>query len=166
MIGEERWKGYPLWRRSNGKGRGTDARVSDWTIRAEMATFRSIMLFAAGKKYTQENLKGFNMRVLKLGKPRGDAFTLEEYRILYTHARKWVKQGKDKKVRWYREMFQKFMLCMANMGLRPPEARNLRSARHRHAEKWRRWAALSPGQRTGQEQEPHSRRARHCRWLP
>ena len=126
LIGEERWKGYPLWRRSNGKGRGTDARVSDWTIRAEMGTFRSIMLFAAGKKYTQENPKGFNMRVLKLGKPRGDAFTLEEYRILYTHARKWVKQGKDKKVRWYREMFQKFMLCMANMGLRPPEARNLR----------------------------------------
>src|SRR5690242_7854535 len=90
-IGEARWIGYPLWRRSNGQGRGADKRVSDWTIRGEMATWRSIMLFAAGKEYIRfENTRVFNMRKLKLGKPRGEAFTLDEYRALYTHARKWV----------------------------------------------------------------------------
>jgi integrase len=132
-IGEIRWKDYPLTRRSTGKGRGTNERVSDWTIRAEMATLRSIMLFAAGKKYIPlENTRSFTMRSLKLGKPRGEAFTLEEYRALYTHARTWVIKGKNKKketnkqARWYRRMFQKFMLFMTNTGLRPPEARNLR----------------------------------------
>ena len=125
-VGETRWKGYPLWRRGNGEGRGTDKRVSDWTIRGEMATFRSVMLFASAKKYTPESTKVFSLRTLKLGKPRGEAFTLEEYRVLYTHARKWVKAAEDKQTKWYREMFQKFMLCMTNMGLRPPEARNLR----------------------------------------
>jgi integrase len=126
LIGAEKWKAYPLWRRSSGKGRGADKRVSDWTIRAEMAVFRSVMLFAARKKYTSENAAIFNMRNLKLGKPRGEAFTPEEYRALYTHARAWVKKAENKKARWYRQMFQKFMLFMTNTGLRPPEARNLR----------------------------------------
>lgn len=126
-IGESRWKDYPLTRRSTGKGRGADQRVSDWTIRAEMATFRSIMLFAASKQYIKlENTRVFQMRKLKLGKPRGEAFTLEEYRTLYTHARHWTGKGTNEQARWYRKMFQKFMLFMANTGLRPPEARNLR----------------------------------------
>jgi len=126
LIGAEKWRAYPLWRRSNGKGRGSDKRVSDWTIRAELAVFRSVMLFASRKKYTSGNAADFNMRHLKLGKPRGEAFTPEEYRTLYTYARKWVKKAENKKAQWYRQMFQKFMLCMTNMGLRPPEARNLR----------------------------------------
>jgi len=135
-IGEERWKAYPLWRRSGGTGRGKDQRISDWTIRSEMATFRAILLFAAGKKYTTADTKAFSMRPLKLGKPRREYFTLDEYRTLYTHARSWITcSGKggpaektitNKQALWYRRMFQKFMLFMTNTGLRPPEARNLR----------------------------------------
>jgi integrase len=127
-IGEARWKGYPLWRRSSGVGRGSDKRVSDWTIRAEMATFRSIMLFAVGKTYIQaQSTRVFSLRPLKLGKPRGEAFTPEEYKILYTHARdKWIPKAENKQARWYREVFYNFMLIMANTGLRPPEARNFR----------------------------------------
>jgi integrase len=127
LIGEDKWKSYPLWRRGNGQGRGIDKRVSDWTIRAEMATLRSIMLFAAGKKYIADgNTKNFNMRPLKLGKPRGEAFTPEEYRKIYTYARgKWIEKAENKQARWYREIFYNFMLVMTNTGLRPPEARNL-----------------------------------------
>lgn len=127
-IGETRWKDYPLTRRSSGKGRGMDERVSDWTIRAEMATFRSIMLFAASKKYIPpENSRVFSMRPLKLGKPRGEAFTPEEYKLLYTYSRdKWKNKAKSKQGRWYREIFHNFMLIMCNTGLRPPEARNFR----------------------------------------
>jgi integrase len=124
LIGESRWKSYPLWRRSNGKGRKSD-KVSDWTLRSEMATFRSIMLFAKDRKYIPDVPK-LSIKLLKLSKPRGEAFTPEEYRQLYTHARKWVEKAQNRKARWYREMFQNFMLCMTNTGLRPPEARNLR----------------------------------------
>jgi len=127
LIGEDKWKSYPLWRRSSGQGRGVDKRVSDWTIRAEMATLRSIMLFAAAKKYVADGVtKSFNTRSLKLGKPRGEGFTPEEYRTIYTHARgPWIKTAKNKKARWYREMFHNFMLVMTNTGFRPPEASNL-----------------------------------------
>jgi len=127
LIGEDRWKGYPLWRRSNGEGRSLDKRVSDWTIRAEMATFRSIMLFAATKKYIPDgNTKGFNSRPLKLSKPRGEAFTPEEYRKLHTYARsQWIAKAENIQARWYRETFYNFMLIMTNTGLRPIEAKNL-----------------------------------------
>jgi integrase len=123
-IGPDKWKGYPLWRRGNGKGRHGD-KVSDWTIRAEMATFKSVMMFAAGKKYIPENSRTFSAR-LKLGKPRGEAFTPKEYRELHTFARKWIKDGRNQMNRWYREVFYNFMLVMTNTGMRPPEAGNFR----------------------------------------
>ena len=129
LVGEEKWTGYPLWRRSNGQGlRSADKRVSDWTIRGEMNTFRSVMLFAVKKKYvTADRVQGFSLRPLKLGKPRGEAFTPEEYKQLYTFSRyKWCPAAKDKRFRWYRDVFHNFMLCMTNTGLRPPEASNLR----------------------------------------
>jgi integrase len=128
LIGEDRWKGFPLWRRGNGQGRGVDKRVSDWTIRAEMATFRSVMLFAASKKYIPDgSTKAFSLRRMKLGKPRGEAFMPEEYRKLHTYAStKWIAKAENKQARWYREVFYNFMLSMTNTGLRPPEARNLR----------------------------------------
>ena len=127
QVGEAKWKGYPLWRRANGKGRGADERVSDWTIRAEMSTFRSVMLSAAVKKDIPEaNTKVFTLRPLKLGKPRGEAFTPEEYRKLHTYARgKWIEKAENTQARWYRETFYNFMLIMTNTGLRPIEARNL-----------------------------------------
>lgn len=123
MLGEDKWKGYPVWRQKNSKGRYGD-RVSDWTIRSEMATFRAIMIFAAGKEYIREN------RVpkarLNLSKPRREEFTPQEYRDLHTFARKWVKQGRNLSNKWYREMTYNFMLVMANTGMRTQEARNLR----------------------------------------
>ena len=127
LVGEASWKGYPLWRKSTGKGRGIDKRVSDWTIRAEMTALRAIMLFAADKKYIPDgNTRKFNLRPLKLRKPRGEAFTPEEYRKLYTYARdKWIDKAENKQARWYRETFYNFMLIMTNTGLRPTEARNL-----------------------------------------
>jgi len=127
LVGEARWKDYPLWRKSTGQGRGIDKKVSDWTIRAEMTALRAIMLFATDKKYVPEgNTRKFSLRKLKLRKPRGEAFTPEEYRKLYTHARgKWIDKAENKQARWYRETFYNFMLVMTNTGLRPIEAKNL-----------------------------------------
>ncbi|MBU1347471.1 MAG: site-specific integrase [Alphaproteobacteria bacterium] len=62
-----------------------------------------------------------------LEKQRRDAFSLEEYRRLHTHARtKWVDAAKTKTARWYRAMVYQFVLIMCNTGMRPSEARNLR----------------------------------------
>jgi integrase len=53
LIGQDRWLGYPLWRQQNGKGR--NGRVSDATIRYEMSIFRSIMAYAASKKFISDS---------------------------------------------------------------------------------------------------------------
>lgn len=122
LVGENHWKGYPMWRQSNSKGRLAE-RVSDWTVRSEMATLRSVMRFAKSKKYITD-LDPFQAR-LKLGKPRREAFTLEEYRHLHTFGRGWIKKANGKKSLWYRTMAYNFILVMTNTGKRPPEAGNL-----------------------------------------
>src|ERR1700686_4128981 len=53
LIGQDRWVSYPLWRQKNGKGR--NGRVSDASIRTELSIFRSIMAYAASKKYIGES---------------------------------------------------------------------------------------------------------------
>src|ERR1700749_3794923 len=123
LIGEDRWKSYPAHRQQTGKGRSGGA-VSDGTIRDEMATFRSIMGFAASKRYIRESqvFKG----KLPLSKVRREEFTPQEYRSLHTFARSWIKEARSDYNTWYRTMAYNFMLVMTNTGMRPSEARNLR----------------------------------------
>jgi integrase len=123
LIGQDRWKGYPVWRQKTGKGR-SGGKVSDGTIRDEMTTFRSIMAYAASKKYILESqvFKG----KLPLAKVRREEFTPEEYRKLHTFARSWIKKTARDLNSWYRNMSYNFMLIMTNTGMRPSEARNLR----------------------------------------
>ena len=123
LIGEDRWKSYPIWRQKNGKGR-SGGKVSDGTIRDEMATFRSIMGYAASKKYITP-LQVFKGK-LPLSKVRREEFTPEEYRKLHTFARKWVKEARNVLNTWYRTIAYNFVLVMTNTGMRPSEARNLR----------------------------------------
>lgn len=124
LIGEDRWKGYPSWRKKDQVGR-CGAAVSDGTIRSEMATFRSIMAYAATKKYIPEN-HVFKGR-LPLSKVRREEFTPEEYRKLHTFARGWIKNARDNELNiWYRNIVYNFILIMTNTGMRPSEARNLR----------------------------------------
>jgi integrase len=122
LIGQDRWLSYPLWRQKNGKGR--NGRVSDASIRTEMAIFRSIMAYAAGKKYINESqvFKG----KLPLAKVRREEFTPEEYRALHTFARGWIKKARTPLSTWYRTVAYNFVLVMCNTGMRPPEAKNLR----------------------------------------
>jgi integrase len=122
LVGQDRWDGYPLWRQKNGKGR--NGRVSEATIRYEMTIFRSIMAFAARKKYIPDShiFKG----KLPLAKVRREEFTPEEYRKLHTFARGWIKKGPSSLALWYRTVAYNFLLIMCNTGMRPPEAKNLR----------------------------------------
>jgi len=122
LIGQDRWQRYPLMRQTTGKG--ANGRVSDATIRTEMSIFRSIMAYAASKKYIPENhlFKG----KLPLAKVRREEFTPEEYRQLHTFARGWVKKARKPVNLWYRTITYNFILIMCNTGMRPPEAKNLR----------------------------------------
>jgi integrase len=124
LIAEESWKKYPAHRQSTGKGR-SGGRVSEGTIRDEMATFRSVMAWAATKRYIRESqvFKG----KLPLSKQRREEFTPQEYRDLHTFARNtWIKAARTSHNLWYRKMAYEFMLVMTNTGMRPSEARNLR----------------------------------------
>ena len=123
LIGQDRWKGYPVWRQANGKGR-SGGRVSDGTIRDEMATFRSVMAYAASKRYITESqlFKG----KLPLSQTRREEFTPPEYRKLHTFARSWITQARNEMYTWYRTVAYNFVLIMCNTGMRPSEARNLR----------------------------------------
>jgi len=122
LIGQDKWKSYPLWRQENGKGR-SGGRVSAGTIRDEMATFRSVLAYAASKNYIKDSqvFKG----KLPLSKVRREEFTPEEYRKLHTFARKWIKQARTPYNTWYRSIAYNFVLIMCNTGMRPSEARNL-----------------------------------------
>jgi integrase len=122
-IGEERWKGYPAWRQKTGKGR-SGGRVSDGTIRDEMATFRAIMSYAATKHYIRGDQ--VSRARLPVSKARREEFTPAEYRQLHRFARKWITEARNATGTWYRTMAYNFVLIMTNTGMRPSEARNLR----------------------------------------
>ena len=146
LVGEDKWKAYPLWRKQNNaekKKRNSgvtrsidgiaaqepkdDASLSpakDGTIRQEMMTFRAIMNFAADKQYIRERQvpKG----KLLSDKARREEFTPQEYRHLHTFARRWIKDANHDRSDWYRNMAYNFMLVMANTGMRTMEAANLR----------------------------------------
>lgn len=123
QLGEDRWKAFPAWRQKHGKGR-SGGRVSDGTIRDEMATFRSIMSYAAGKKFVRDSqvFKG----KLPLSKARREEFTPPEYRKLHSFARSWITDARNDLGTWYRTMAYNFVLIMTNTGMRPSEAKNLR----------------------------------------
>lgn len=122
LIGPDRWREYPIWRQRTGQGR-SGQRVSDGTIRAEMATLKAIVAYAAEKQYIRES-QVFKDK-LPLSKVQRDEFTPPEYRKLHTFARGWIKQGRNKQNIWYRTMVYNFVLIMTNTGMRPSEARNL-----------------------------------------
>jgi integrase len=122
QIGEDKFARYPIWRRTDTKG--LNGQISDATIRTEMSVFRSIMVFAASKKYISER-QIFKGKIPK-SKASREEFTPDEYRKLHTFARGWVKRARAKANGWYRQVVYLFLLIMCNTGMRPVEAKNLR----------------------------------------
>lgn len=123
LIGQDRWAGYPTWRRENGKGRFRE-HISDSTIGFEMGALSAVMNYAISKRYVPASHR-FEGRP-KLKTMRRDEFTVEEYRKLHSFGRKWIKQATSPQGLWYRTMCYNFMLIMCNTGMRPSEAKNLR----------------------------------------
>lgn len=142
-IGDDEWDDYPRWRKEEGMNRPPEQKLvtnasggqkktpkepwpaKDGTIVHEMKVFRSIMSFAAKKRYIAKD------RVpdgeLPKDKARREAFTPEEYKQLYTYSREtWVPECQSQYHGFYRTMAHNFMLVMTNTGMRSSEARNLR----------------------------------------
>lgn len=142
LVGQDKWLGYPMWRQENGKGR-SGGRVSPGTIRDEMATLRSVMTYAASKRYINESqiFKG----KLPLSKVRREEFTPEEYRKLHAFGRSWKKKARAPYNKFYRELVYNFILIMSNTGMRPSEARNLqwRDIEQRAAKDGRKFVVLN-----------------------
>jgi integrase len=122
LIGQDRWDDYPVWRQKNGRGR--NGLVSDASIKSEMSVFRSVMAYAAKKKYISAT-QVFEGKI-PISKARREEFTPEEYRKLHTFARGWIKKATSTASEWYRTVAYNFILIMSNTGMRPPEAKNLR----------------------------------------
>lgn len=123
LIGQDRWAGYPTWRRENGKGRFTK-HIADSTIAFEMGALNAVMNFAISKRYVPASHRFEGKPKLKTN--RRDEFTLDEYRKLHSFGRKWIKEATSPQGTWYRQMCYNFMLIMCNTGMRPAEAKNLR----------------------------------------
>lgn len=146
-VTEERWTEYPFWRKKNNApeelkkpthkglaGRPERSKAAqdpeehepakDGTIVGEMMTFRAIMRYAARKKHITESM--IPAGDVPEDTARREAFTPQEYRLLHTKAREWIKQSNNHITEWYRSMTYNFMLIMANTGMRNSEARNLR----------------------------------------
>jgi integrase len=150
LIGQDKWNGYPLWRKehserfkrlpkghrakaTNGKATPADEAeeeakkpepAKDGTIRAEMMIFRAVLNFAADKHYIRE--RQIPKGKLPSDKGRREEFTPKEYRHLHTFARSWIKAAPHDLSGWYRTMAYNFMLVMTNTGMRTIEAYNLR----------------------------------------
>lgn len=153
QIGDAHWEEYPHWRKQNSR-RVTRPRkghlpprtrrakealtrrrdedeaaeqpqpAKDGTIRQEMMTFRAIMNFAAKGRYIRKEQVPEGK--LPSDKARREEFTATEYRKLHRDARRWIKESRTKRDRWYRVMAYNFMLIMTNTGMRTSEARNLK----------------------------------------
>lgn len=123
LIGEDKWNKYPVWRKETGKAR-SGGPPKDATIQQEMIAFRSIMQFAARKRYIRESQIPHGK--ISRGRGRREAFTPQEYRKLHTFARKWINEARGDYHKWHRTMTYNFVLIMANTGMRTMEARHLR----------------------------------------
>jgi integrase len=150
-VGAEKWDDYPRWRKEEGKNRPPEKKATgrrgkaaaiavpasddgeeprgtpakDGTIRQEMMTFRAIMKFAAKNRYIPTNQVPDGK--LPMDRARREEFSPQEYRALYTYSRsEWVPAAANTVHVFYRQMTHNFVLIMANTGMRPPEARNLR----------------------------------------
>lgn len=148
-IGQDKWDNYVIWRRKHGRrpsgwltrkyrkkpehskndeeqkdaAQKAPKPVSSWTIRHEMIVFRSIMTYAANRKFIPQSHipKGDAIKATE----RREEFTREEYRTLHTKGRAWVKKAKTERQKWCRDMTYLYTLVMCNTGMRPPEAKNL-----------------------------------------
>ncbi|MEJ1960013.1 MAG: site-specific integrase [Gammaproteobacteria bacterium] len=131
MMGKAEWDGYHLWRvkrvepKAQKDGTLKTKDVSGNPIRHERNLYRAILRYQLEKRCVR--IDQIPQGKIPRAKARREAFAPDEYRALHTFARtKWIKQASDENSKWYRTVLYNFILVMANTGMRPVEAKNLR----------------------------------------
>ncbi len=118
-IGPSDFGEFWVWRKGNYRKKPP----TNGTLRRERTSLLPIFKFAVSKGYITE--------VPSTEPPRASAdrrptFTIEEWRQIYTSARKWVLEGKQKATGRDRFVSWQYFLILANTGMRVGELRGLR----------------------------------------
>lgn len=103
---------YGMYRRKNFPN------VQDVTIRNEYTTINALIKYAYRKGYLPFDRVEVEEITIKGEVSRRDAFTLEEYKQLYTALRKWVKQTTLEEDQHDRQLLRDFILLSANTFMR------------------------------------------------
>jgi len=106
--------------------RDRDAPAQDVTIRNEYTTINSIIKFGFSKGYLPFDRAETEQIQIKGEISRRDSFTLEEYRVLYTALRKWVKDAELDQDKYDRQLLRDFILLKANTFMRFGEIRSVK----------------------------------------
>jgi len=103
---------FAAWRKAK---LGHEAKAS--TISTHNSALNRVFDVAMERGYmTKSQLPELKNKGVKAER-RAD-FTIDEYRQLIRFMRSWVKQGKDGKSRWMRELLRDYVLILANTGMR------------------------------------------------
>jgi len=92
--------------------------AQDVTIRNEYTTISAIIKFGNSKGYLPFDKAETEQIQIKGEINRRDSFTLEEYKILYTSLRKWVKDTELNQEKYDRQLLRDFVLLKANTFMR------------------------------------------------
>lgn len=97
---------------------------ADKTLEWEITFAKTLLRFAHERGYRGKNaLPTWRYKASKqIVRP---AFTVQEYRKLYTRMRKWITETKNPNWRFTRELLRDYVLILANSGMRVGEANNL-----------------------------------------
>jgi integrase len=118
-IGPLQFAEFWAWRKTN----YNRTKPSNGTLRRERTSILPVFKFAVTRGYLQSVP---DTEPPKATLERRPTFTQEEWRKIYTAARKWVKEGEIKATWRQRFISQQYVLVLANTGLRVGELRGLR----------------------------------------
>lgn len=110
---------YWAWRKTNFNRKVP----SNGTLRRERTSILPVFKFAVAKGYISTVPE---TEPPKAAAERRPTFTKDEWRQIYTEARKWVKEGESKATWRQRFLTQQYVLVLANTGMRVGELRGLR----------------------------------------
>ena len=125
-------KGYIEWRREYyhklpeaSRPKNYSINPADKTLEWESVYGRTILKYAKERGYLgNKTLPDYRYKAeRRLVRP---AFTVPEYKQLYTRMRKWIKETENESWRYTREMLRDYVLILSNSGMRVGEANNLK----------------------------------------
>ena len=124
------WRRTKNWDKSRQKKKATPP--SDLTINKELTDFKGFFDYCNSKKFFVREIQYPFLKInYKTSEEKNPSFDREDWWKLVMYSRSWVKKttsstGVKRKWNFYRYCFIELLKCLANSGLRPHEAIQLR----------------------------------------